>query len=111
MKETITYPDFEKLEIHVGQIVSASAPEWSEKLLQFRVDFGDELGERTILSGVKKWYTPSDFEGKKAQFIVNLAERKMGEAVSQGMMLMADEADQPRPIFVDQTVPVGTVVR
>ena len=111
MKNTIEYSDFDKLDFRVGKIISASSPDWSEKLLEFKVDFGPEIGEKMILSGVKKWYIPSDFEGKLFPFIVNLAERKMGEGVSQGMMLMVDDQDQPRPIQIDQGLTVGSVLR
>ncbi len=89
MKPTIEYPDFEKVDLRVGLVTAAEMPEWSNKLIQFTVDFGAEIGTKTILSGVKKWYTPDDFLNKKFPFVVNLAERKMGQAVSQGMMIMA----------------------
>ena len=111
MKPTIEYTDFEKLDIRVGKILTAEAPEWSNKLLKFTVDFGSEIGEKTILSGVKQWYPPEEFVGKMYVFIVNLAERKMGESVSQGMMIMADGADQPRPFALQVPVEPGTVVR
>jgi methionine--tRNA ligase beta chain len=111
MKPIIQYTDFEKLEIRIGRIVTATAPEWSRKLLEFTVDFGEEIGERTIMSGVREWYAPEDFIGNSYQFIVNLAERKMGEGVSQGMMLMADSADKPVPIPVADTINAGTIVR
>lgn len=111
MKPIVAYPDFEKLDIRIGQVVEATAPEWSRKLLQLTVDFGAEIGVRTILSGVAKWYQPNEFLGKKFAFIVNLAERPMGPSISQGMMLMADTADQPVFIEITQSVPVGSVVR
>ena len=115
---TIEYPDFQKLDIRVGHVKSASSPEWSNKLLEFKVDFGPEIGERTILSGVKKWYSPDDFIGNFYLFVVNLAERKMGKGVSQGMMLMADQADsddpdndKPVPLSIIANVEAGVVVR
>jgi len=110
IKPVIEYPDFEKLDIRVGQIVAVVEPEWSRKLLQFTVDFGSDIGQKTIFSGVKAWYTPADFQDKKAFFIVNLAPRKMGESVSEGMMLMADEAEKPVPFFAPELVALGTCV-
>jgi methionyl-tRNA synthetase len=110
MKDTITFDDFLKLDIRVGQIIEAVAPEWSNKLIEMKVDFGEEIGQRTILSGIKKWYTPEDIQGKKAPFIINLEPRKMGPSESQGMMMMADAEDKPTLIFVDQDVVVGTSV-
>ena len=111
MKPTITYDDFDKLDLRVGRITAASAPDWSNKLLQFTVDFGSEIGEKTILSGIKQWYAPEVFVGKCYVFVINLAERKMGEGVSQGMMIMADDADQPRPFPLPEGVTPGSVVR
>jgi methionyl-tRNA synthetase len=110
-KATIEYSTFEQLDLRVGKVVDAIAPEWSEKLLQFTVDFGPEVGERTILSGVKAWYSPADFIGNHYPFVINLAERKMGQAVSQGMMIMADTAERPVIIPIENGVPAGSVIR
>lgn len=110
MKPTISYDDFSKLDIRVGTIISATAPEWSEKLLRFEVDLGEEIGTKIILSGIKAWYQPEEFVGKQYIFVVNLAERKMGPEFSQGMMLMAD-GDQPVPMALPTAVENGTVFR
>lgn len=111
MKPTIHYEDFDKLDIRVGKIVEAHVPEWSEKLIEFKVDFGSEIGVKTILSGVKQWYIPDEFIEKQFIFLVNLSERKMGKSISQGMMLMA--VDDEKPLLIDITKPVkeGTPVR
>ncbi len=111
MKPTIEYPDFEKVDLRIGQVVAATSPEWSNKLLEFRVDFGQEIGLKTILSGIKAWYQPEDFIGNYYVFVVNLAERKMGEGVSQGMMIMSDEAEKPVPFAISQAVSAGSIVR
>ncbi len=116
MKPTIEYPDFEKLDLRVGLVTAAEMPDWSNKLIQFTVNFGAEVGIKTILSGVKKWYTPEDFIGKKFPFVINLAERKMGQAVSQGMMIMgtgvADDNDEKPIIFpLPNAVEAGSIIR
>lgn len=115
MKATIEYADFEKLDIRVGLVTAATAPDWSRKLLQFTVDFGVEIGVKTILSGISQWYAPEDFVGKKYPFIINLAERKMGQGVSQGMMLMADSMidgeEQPTVTALPDQIAPGTVIR
>lgn len=111
MKPVIEYGDFEKLDIRVGKVKEALAPEWSNKLLQFTVDFGEEIGTKMILSAIKEWYKPEEFVGNSYMFIVNLAERKMGQGVSQGMMLMADGDDLPVPFALKPEVESGTVVR
>ena len=111
MKDIIQYADFDKLELRVGQIIEAEAPEWSEKLLEFKVDFGREIGHRTVMSGIKQWYQPEELIGKKYTFVVNLAERKMGPGISQGMMIMADAEDRPTLIPVSDEVAPGAIVR
>lgn len=112
MKSIIDYSDFEKLDMRVGKVISATVPEWSEKLIEYKVDFGSEIGEKTILSGIKEWYTPEDIIGKSFAFVINLAERKMGQSISQGMMLMVvPESEKPILIEVDKAVLLGTVVR
>ena len=96
--ETIEFADFTKVEMRVGLVVEVTAPEWSNKLLKQRVDFGPELGERVIFSGIKKWYAPEDLQGKKLVYVTNLAPRKMGEEVSEGMILAA-EGEDGKPIL------------
>ena len=115
MKPTISFADFEKLDLRVGKVLEASAPDWSSKLLELKIDFGPEIGEKTIFSGIRKWYKFEDLIGKSYFFLVNLADKPMGKGVSQGMMLMADEVidDQESPVLieVDQKVKPGTVIR
>ena len=111
MKSIIEYADFEKLELRVGKVIACEEPEWSRKLLRFTVDFGPEIGQKTVLSGVRQWYNASDFEDKNFPFIVNLAERKMGEGVSQGMMLMADAEAQPILFPLPAELIPGTIIR
>lgn len=107
MSEFISYSDFAKVDIKVGLIIKAEVPEWSNKLLQFTVDFGPEIGQKTIFSGVQKYYSPADFLQKKFLFVLNLPPKKMGEAESQGMMLMVDTEDKPLLIEIDQAAPLG----
>lgn len=115
MKATVEYADFDKLDLRVGKVVAAEAPSWSRKLIQFTVDFGEEIGTKTILSGIQAWYSPEEFVGKAFPFIVNLAERKMGEGVSQGMMIMADGKvdgeDHPIVFPLPESITPGTVIR
>lgn len=111
MKDNITYDDFAKLDLRVGEILEASAPDWSKKLLQFKVDMGTEIGIRTLFSGIREWYQPEDLIGKKAVFVANLEPKKMGDSESQGMMIMADTATQPILFFIDPQIENGTIIR
>ncbi len=110
MAETIQFTDFLKVEMRVGIVTEVKIPDWSEKLLEFRVNFGEEIGEKIIFSGVKKWYSETDFLNKKFPFVVNLAERKMGPAISQGMMMMVDNQDKPVLIVLDDQAELGAIL-
>jgi methionine--tRNA ligase beta chain len=88
MKPIITYDDFAKLDLRVGKVLTCIRKEGSEKLLRLTVDFGEE-GERVILSGIAKWYTPEDLISKEFIFVLNLQPRKIMDEESQGMILAA----------------------
>ena len=110
MSETIQFHDFLKVEMRVGIVTEVIVPDWSEKLLEFKVNFGPEIGEKTVFSGVKKWYGETDFLNKKFPFVVNLAERKMGSSFSQGMMMMVDSQDKPLLINLDDQAELGAIL-
>jgi methionyl-tRNA synthetase len=65
--------------------------EKSDKLLKLTVDTG--LDQRTILSGIAKHFSPEEMIGKQVTLIANLAPRKMMGIESNGMILMAEDAD------------------
>ena len=111
MKDIINYDDFSKLDIRAGLVMSASAPEWSEKLIRYEMDFGDEIGKRVLFSGIRKWYNPEELVGKMMPVIVNLAPKKMGEEESQGMTIMVDGEEGAKLIFLPDDVIPGTIVR
>lgn len=111
MKDLIKYEDFEKLDIRAGKVVDASAPSWSEKLIRYEIDFGEELGKRVLFSGIRKWYTPGELVGKILPVIVNMEPKKMGDEESQGMVIMSDGEDGPKLMFLSDDVVPGTVIR
>lgn len=90
-KEEITYDEFMKMDIRVGEILEAEKVPKSNKLLKFKVDTG--IDQRTILSGVAKHFTPEEMIGKKVTVLVNLAPRKIMGVESQGMLLFAENED------------------
>lgn len=106
--EIINYNDFAKLEIRIGQIVSCEPIPHSEKLLKLQVDFG-EFGQKQILTGMQKWFKPSDFENKKGLFVVNLETRMMAGEKSEGMFLSGGENmnETPKLVFVDNSLTNG----
>jgi len=111
MKDLISYDDFSKLDIRAGLVVAASAPEWSDKLIRYEVDLGDEIGKRILFSGIRKWYKPEDMVGKMMPIVVNLSPKKMGDEESQGMAIMMDGEEGARLIFLPEEVEQGTIIR
>jgi methionine--tRNA ligase beta chain len=113
MKDGIIYADWQKIDVRLGRIVAASNPEWSNKLIELHVDFGPVIGERTIFTGLRAWYTPEQMQGKQAMFIINLPYKKMGEHESQGMILAvepttADGNSAPVVLLFDDIAPAGS---
>jgi methionyl-tRNA synthetase len=111
MKPIIEYGDFEKLDLRVGKVIEVSEPAWSNKLIEMKVDFGAEIGQRTIFAGIRKFVVFSELIGKKYVFIVNLAERKLGEGTSQGMMLVAGDETNHFPLNVADTIAEGATIK
>lgn len=111
MKDIINYEDFLKLDFRIGEVVDAENLENSNKLIKLTVDFAEESGNRTILTGMQKWYQPEDFKGKKFMFLVNLAPRKMAGSESQGMIIAAELDGSPKLIEAPTDLPPGTLIR
>ncbi len=106
----LSIDEFKKVDIRVGEIVSAEAIEGSEKLLKLKVNFGTE--ERQVLSGIKAFFAdPTELAGKRCLFVTNLAPRKMMGFESQAM-IMAAGGDESGPFVLFETTAVpGTRVR
>ena len=90
-KEVMTYDDFMKMDLRVGEILSAEPVPKSNKLLKFTVDTG--IDKRTIVSGIAKHFTPEEMVGKKVTVLANLAPRQIMGVESQGMLLFAENQD------------------
>lgn len=109
MKENIVFDDFMKLDLRIGTILEAKKVEKSNKLLQFLVDTG--VDKRTILSGIAKHYSPEEMIGKQVTIVANLAPRPMMGTVSEGMILMAEDAEgNLRLIQPNENVNPGSTV-
>lgn len=113
MKELISFADWMKIDARLGTIVEASEPEWSEKLIELHVDFGQEVGMKTIFTALRAWKTAADFQGKQSLFLINLPPKKMGEHFSEGMILALDNAygtsnSEPIVLLFDDIAPAGS---
>ena len=93
IKETVSFEDFEKLDIRVGLVKACEKVKKSKKLLQFTIDDGTGT-DRTICSGIAAYYdNPEDLVDKRILFVANFAPRKMMGIESQGMILSAVDYD------------------
>ncbi|MBE5817193.1 MAG: methionine--tRNA ligase [Clostridiales bacterium] len=87
----ITIDDFFKVDIRLGEIISAEKVAKSKKLLKIKVKCGRM--ERQIVSGIAKYFTPEELIGKKVAFVINLKPATLGGELSEGMILAAEDAD------------------
>jgi methionyl-tRNA synthetase len=91
MKDLINFDDFSKMDLRMGKILEAEKVENVDKLLKLKVHTG--IDERTIVSGIAAHYAPEDIIGKTVLVLLNLAPRKIRGIESQGMILMAENAE------------------
>jgi methionine--tRNA ligase beta chain len=109
--EPISIDDFKKVEIRIGEIISAEKIEGSDKLLKLIVNFGDPTGgaspdnqeRRQVLSGIAAYFPdPAQLVGKRCPFVTNLAPRMMMGLESQAMIL-ATGGDGETPFALFET--------
>ena len=111
IKKTITFDDFEKLDIRVGHIKNCEKVKKADKLLKFTIDDGSGK-DRTIVSGIAKFYNPEKLIGKDVCFIANLAPRILKGIESQGMILSAENSNGNLSITtIDKVVKPGSEVK
>ena len=107
----IAFDDFCKVEMRVAQVLTCEALPESRKLLKMTLFDGER--ERTILSGIAKWYKPQDLIGRKVGIVANLAPRPMmkGKYVSEGMVMAADTPDGGASVvfFPDDVLPGSAI--
>ncbi len=113
----ISYDDFVKVEIKIGQVLSVDLVEGADKLLRCMVDVGDvdEAGNpvpRQILSGIREYLDdPQSLVGKKFPYVTNLAPRVIRGLESNGMILAASHEETLGLLVPSADLPVGTRVK
>ena len=88
-KPEITFEDFGKMELRVGEVIACEAVPKSRKLLCSKVKVGNQV--KQIVSGIHAWYTPEEMVGKKVMVLMNLKPAKLAGVLSEGMLLCADD--------------------
>ncbi len=89
-KETVSFDDFQRMDIRVSTILAAEKVAKTKKLLKLTIDTG--IDKRTIVSGIAEHYTPEELVGRQILVLVNLAPREIKGITSNGMILMAEDA-------------------
>lgn len=90
-KADITYEDFAKMDIRTGTILAAEKVPKTQKLLKLTIDTG--IDQRTVVSGIAEFYEPEKIIGQKVAILVNLQPKEIKGIKSQGMILMAENAN------------------
>ncbi|MBO0858653.1 MAG: methionine--tRNA ligase [Chloracidobacterium sp.] len=108
----ITIGDFAKVELRVGQILTAERVPKSDKLLKFTIDLG-EAEPRQILAGIAQYYEPEKLIGRKVIVVANLETKKLRGLESQGMILAASIGEEGRPVLAGflEEVPNGAKLK
>lgn len=109
-KEEATFDDFMKMDLRAATILEAEKVKKADKLLKLKVDTG--LDVRTVVSGIAEHFSPEEVIGKQVCLLANLAPRKIRGVESQGMILMAEDAEG-KLVFVrpEQAIENGMTIR
>jgi methionyl-tRNA synthetase len=109
--QKITIEDFAKVEMRVGEVVSAERIPKADKLLKLQVDIGTEV--RQVLAGIAQYYEPEKLVGMKVVVVTNLQPRKMRGLESNGMIVAASVGEEGKPVLATFTeeVPKGSKLR
>jgi len=99
--KNISFEDFNKIDLRVGEILEAERIPQTENLLRLVVDFG-KLGKKKVVTGIFRWYKPEELVGKQAVFVFNLAPKEIRGELSEAMILAAEQPDGSYVIVVPQ---------
>ena len=105
----ITFDDFMKVDIRVGQVVRAEPfPEARKPAYRLTIDFGPDIGVKRSSAQITKHYTLDELHGRKVAAVVNFPPRQIGPMMSEVLALGFPDADgEVVLIGVDREVPVG----
>jgi methionyl-tRNA synthetase len=110
VKAVVSYDQFSEMDIRVGTIVAAEKVEKTQKLLKLTIDTG--MDTRTVVSGIAEHYAPEAIIGQQVSILVNLAPRELKGIVSEGMILMAENAEGTLCFVTPSTaMPAGSTIR
>jgi len=111
IKEEISIETFEKIDLRVVKVLNCESIKGAKKLLKLTVELGGE--QRQIVSGIAKYYKPSDIIGKSVVIVANLKPVTLRGELSQGMIIAVANADESQlfAVTVPDSLPTGSIVR
>lgn len=101
--------DFAKVELRAAKITACEPVKKAKKLLKLTLDDGER--ERTVASGIAKFYTPEELTGKTVALVANLKPAVLCGVESEGMILAADCGEEIKVLFLDGSIPAGSKIR
>lgn len=109
MSETITFADFERVDIRVGTIIEAEVfPEARKPAYKLKIDFGPEIGIKKSSAQITVHYQPADLVGRQIMAVVNFPPRQIGPVRSEVLTLgFEDEAGAIVLAAIDKPIPNG----
>ena len=107
--ETITWSEFEKVELRVGKILSAEVFKEARKpAYVMHIDFGEGIGLRKSSAQITKHYTPEELVGRLIMAVVNFPKKQIGPIMSECLVTgFADEEGEIVLCGIDKDVPLG----
>jgi len=106
---TITFEDFQKVDIRVGRVERAEPyPEARKPAIKLWIDFGPEIGEKKTSAQLTRHYTPEGLVGRQVAAVVNFPPRQIGKFMSEVLVLGFPDADgEVVLVNIDHAVPAG----
>jgi methionyl-tRNA synthetase len=107
--ENITFDLFQQMDLRVAEVKACEDVEGADKLYKLTIDVGEE---RTIVAGIKLFYSKEELTGKKIVVVTNLEPRKLRGIISHGMLLAASSEDKSSVVLLtpDKEIPNGSKV-
>ncbi|MEM5872293.1 MAG: tRNA-binding protein [Candidatus Aenigmatarchaeota archaeon] len=105
----ITINDFTKIDIRVGKIIEVEDAETKKPMYKLKVDFGP-LGIKQAVAGIKPNYSKEELLNKKFIFVVNLEPKKIGNTLSECMILAATQGDKVVVLQPERDIEIGSKI-